>query len=170
MDHVKLDSEGGAHAAASNARFLTTTVAVGLGAFSMIGDSGGGDVGHTTAGGAGGYKLIGLAMGLAIRSQPFGMAMGAFGASRSIYANFVARGHDVVFPKNTAMEIGIASRPAGSAPPMTQQSASNNEDAPNPDETLRAAWSWLRQVSGDAAYENYLRPRGQGAQNGRIFG
>ncbi len=123
VDHVKLDSEGGAHAAASNARFLTTTVAVGLGAFSMIGDSGGGDIGHTSAGGAGGYKLIGLAMGLAIRSQPFGMAMGAFGASRSIYANFVARGHDVVFPKNTTMEIGIASRPAGSAPPMTQQSA-----------------------------------------------
>ena len=22
---------------------------------------------------------------------------------------------------------------------------------------LRGAWSWLRQVSGDAAYENYLR-------------
>jgi hypothetical protein len=121
VDHVRLDSEGGAHAAASNARFLTTTVAVGLGAFSMIGDSGGGDIGHTTAGGAGGYKVIGIAMGLAIRSQPFGMAMGAFGASRSIYANFVARGHDVVFPKNTTMEIGIASRPVGSAPAMTQQ-------------------------------------------------
>jgi hypothetical protein len=121
VDHVSLDSEGGAHAAASNARFLTTAVAVGLGAFSMIGDSGGGDVGHSTAGGAGGYKLIGIAMGLTIRSQPFGMAMGAFGASRSIYVNFVARGHDVVFPKNTTMEIGIASRPAGSAPPTTQE-------------------------------------------------
>jgi uncharacterized short protein YbdD (DUF466 family) len=24
-------------------------------------------------------------------------------------------------------------------------------------EALRHAWSWLRQVSGDAAYENYLR-------------
>jgi hypothetical protein len=121
VDHVSLDSEGGAHAAASNMRFLTTTVAVGLGAFSMIGDSGGGDIGHSTAGGAGGYKLIGIAMGLAIRSQPLGMAMGAFGASRSIYVNFVARGHDVVFPKNTTMEIGIASRPAGSTPVTTQE-------------------------------------------------
>lgn len=121
-DHVRLDSEGGAHAAASNARFLTTTVAVGLGAFSMIGDSGGGDVGHTSAGGAGGYKVIGLAMGLAIRSQPMGMALGAFGASRSIYANFMARGHDVVFPKNTAMEIGIATRTAGAAPAATERS------------------------------------------------
>ncbi len=24
---------------------------------------------------------------------------------------------------------------------------------------LRRAWSWLRQVSGDAAYDNYLRSR-----------
>jgi hypothetical protein len=96
---------------------LTTGISVGLGAFSMIGDSGGGDLSHQEAGGAGGYKLIGIAMAAAIRSQPFGMAMGAFGASRSIYANFIARGHDVVFPKNTAMVIGIGSRPrTGVAP------------------------------------------------------
>jgi hypothetical protein len=30
---------------------------------------------------------------------------------------------------------------------------------------LRAAWAWLRQVSGDAAYENYLRHASQGGQN-----
>lgn len=38
--------------------------------------------------------------------------MGAFGATRSIYVNFVARGHEVVFPKNTAMQIGVGTRPA----------------------------------------------------------
>jgi uncharacterized short protein YbdD (DUF466 family) len=27
----------------------------------------------------------------------------------------------------------------------------------NPMNALHAAWSWLRQVSGDAAYENYIR-------------
>jgi uncharacterized short protein YbdD (DUF466 family) len=32
--------------------------------------------------------------------------------------------------------------------------------------TLRAAWSWLRQVTGDAAYENYLRHARQGVQEG----
>jgi uncharacterized short protein YbdD (DUF466 family) len=32
--------------------------------------------------------------------------------------------------------------------------------------SLRAAWSWLRQVSGDAAYENYLRHARPGAQSG----
>jgi hypothetical protein len=111
-DNVRLDSEGGAHATSSPVRFLNAGLAVGLGAFSMIGDSGGGDIGHETAGGAGGYKLIGIALGAAIRSQPLGMAMGAFGATRSIYVNFVARGHEVVFPKNTAMQIAVGTRAA----------------------------------------------------------
>jgi hypothetical protein len=31
---------------------------------------------------------------------------------------------------------------------------------------LRGAWSWLRQVSGDAAYENYLRCKGTRAEIG----
>lgn len=115
-DHVSVDAEGGTHASEPNTRFLTTTLAVGLGAFAFIGDSGGGDLGHSTAGGAGGYKLIGIAVALAVRSQSFGMAMGAFGGARSIYTNFVARGHDVVFPKDTTMEIGVASGRAGTVP------------------------------------------------------
>jgi hypothetical protein len=49
---------------------------------------------------------------MGVRSQPFSMAMGAFGASRSIYVHFIARGRDVVFPKNTTMQIGIGPRPA----------------------------------------------------------
>jgi hypothetical protein len=81
-------------------------MAVGLGGASFLGDSFG-ETGPRTAGAAGGYKLIGIALGLAIHSQPFGMAMGAFGASRSIYGNFMARGHDVNFPKNTAMAIAL---------------------------------------------------------------
>jgi uncharacterized short protein YbdD (DUF466 family) len=28
---------------------------------------------------------------------------------------------------------------------------------------LQRAWNWLRQVSGDAAYENYLRSPGRSA-------
>jgi hypothetical protein len=123
---VKLDSEGGAHATSPGTRFLTTGLSVGLGGFSMIGDSGGGDLAHREAGTTGGYKLIGIALGVAIHSQPFGMAMGAFGASRSIYANFIARGREVVFPKNTAMAISIATRPraaASAGEPSDQESA-----------------------------------------------
>jgi hypothetical protein len=127
-EDLKLDAEGGAHATASPTRFLNTALSVGLGAFSVIGDSGGGDIAHREAGGAGGYKLIGIAMGAAIHSQPLGIAMGAFGASRSIYANFIARGRDVVLPKNTAMDISIGTRtppaaPAASAVPAETETA-----------------------------------------------
>lgn len=113
--NLNLDSEGGAEATPPKTRFLATSVAVGLGAISFLGDTLG-DTGPRAAGGATGYKLIGIALGLAIHSQEFGMAMGAYGGCRSIYVHFIARGHDVVFPKNTAMEIGISagpSKPAG---------------------------------------------------------
>jgi hypothetical protein len=53
---------------------------------------------------------VGFVIGFASRVQPLGLAMGAFGASRSMYVYFIVRGRDVVFPKNTAMETGIASR------------------------------------------------------------
>jgi hypothetical protein len=102
---LKLDSEGGAEAQTPKIRYLQTAIAVGLAAAST------GDEGFNRAeGGAGGFKLVGIALGAAVRSQPLGMAMGAVGASRSIYVHFLARGRDVVFPKNTAMEIGIGVR------------------------------------------------------------
>jgi type IV secretory pathway VirB10-like protein len=108
-DNVKLDSEGGAKATAPPTRFLTVGTSVALAGASFLGDSFG-ETGPRAAGGAGGYKLIGIALGLTVHSQPFGMAMGTFGAGRAIYANFIARGHDVVFPKNTAMALAIERR------------------------------------------------------------
>lgn len=119
--NLRLDSEGGAEATPPKTRFLATTVAVGLGAISFLGDTFG-DTGPRVAGGAGGYRLVGIAMGLSIHSQQFGMAMGAFGACKSIYTHFITRGHEVAFPKNTAMEIGIgthaeaAPKPADATP------------------------------------------------------
>jgi hypothetical protein len=117
-DDLKLDSEGGAEAQSPKTRYLQTGVSIGLAALSSAGD-GDGDIGNRAAGGAGGFKLIGIAIGLTVRSQPLGMAMGAFGASRSIYTHFISRGRDVVFPKNTAMAIGIGTRPAAPPKPAT---------------------------------------------------
>jgi len=121
-NNLKLDSEGGAHAAESNSRYLKTAVSVGLATVSF--GTGGDAVGDTTeraAGGAGGYKLIGIAMGVAIHSQPFGMALGAAGATHSVYVHFIARGREVVFPKNTTMQIGIGVRSPAPAKPVQQQ-------------------------------------------------
>jgi hypothetical protein len=116
-DNLKLDSEGGAEAQTPKTRYLQTGISIGLAALSASGD-GDGDIGNRTAGGAGGFKLIGIALGMGVRSQPLGIAMGTFGASRSIYTHFISRGRDVVFPKNTAMAIGISTRPAAPAKPV----------------------------------------------------
>ena len=116
---VKLDSEGGAQATSSKSRYAMTAVSVGLALASFGGDrdapGGGNPAGNTSnrvAGGAGGFKLIGIVLGASVHSRAFGAAMGAYGAGASVYAHFIARGHDVVFPKNTAMQIGVASVPA----------------------------------------------------------
>jgi hypothetical protein len=127
--NVKLDSEGGAEATNPKSRYLTTAVSVGLAAASGGGDDdrfkgGSGAAGDTTgrvAGGAGGFKLVGIALGLAVRSRALGRAMGVYGAGMSVYSNFMVRGREVVFPQNMAMDIGIGQR-ATTAPPGSPQS------------------------------------------------
>src|SRR5271156_5420349 len=118
-ENLKLDSEGGARAVSPRSRYLQTGIALGLAAVSAAGD-GDADVLNKSAGGANGFKLVGIAVGIAARSNPLGIAMGALGASRSVYIHFIARGRDVVFPENTAMQIGISVRPTPSAMVLPQ--------------------------------------------------
>jgi hypothetical protein len=59
--------------------------------------------------------LTGAVLGLAVKSTPVSMAFGAYGASMSIYTNFLSRGKDVVLPKDTPMEIGFGAPHAGAA-------------------------------------------------------
>jgi hypothetical protein len=44
------------------------------------------------------------------------MAMGAYGASISIYSHFIARGRELEFPKNTAMDVVIGTRASTLSP------------------------------------------------------
>ena len=121
-EDVTLDSEGGAEANSPKTRYLTTAVAVALAFVSARGDpdAHNGDVSGNTdsrvAGGAVGFKLVGIVMGVFVHSQPLGMAMGAYGASLSVYSHFIARGRDLVFPKNTAMEVAIGTRASATSP------------------------------------------------------
>jgi hypothetical protein len=125
---VKLDLEGGAKTNSPKSRYLTTGVSVGLAFVAARGDpdARNGDVSGNTnsrlAGGAGGFKLVGIAMGAFVHSQPLGMAMGAYGASMSVYSHFIARGRDLVFPKNTAMGIAMGTR-ASAKPPIVSKPA-----------------------------------------------
>jgi hypothetical protein len=132
MEHLELDSEGGAQATSPKTRYLHTAMAIGLAATSSGSDSdardGGGEAGNTSnrvAGGAGGFKLVGILMGAFVHSQPLGMAMGAVGASRSIYGNFLSQGREVVFPKNTAMDVSVGGNP----PPAVCRTPASGADA-----------------------------------------
>ncbi len=107
--NVQLDTEGGAKSTPSKTRYITTGISVGL---ALIGSGGKNDVGTAgpVAGGATGYKLIGIIVGAAYQNHTYAILMSAYGGGSSIYRNFLARGREIVFPKNTAMDIGFGNR------------------------------------------------------------
>ena len=122
--NVKLDSEGGAEATNSKTRYASMSLALGLAALGSSDRDGDGGGPGVTAGNSRGFRLVGMVTNALARSRTFGYATGAYGAGRSLYQNFLTRGHEVVFPKNTAMDIGIGTRPALDAPAASAQSAS----------------------------------------------
>ncbi len=111
--NVKLDSEGGAQATTPKTRYLATAVEIGLAGLAARGDpdaktaNPSGTTGSRMAGGIGGYKLVGALLGAFVQSRTFSYSMGAYGAGMSVYTHFIARGRDVIFPKDTAMQIGL---------------------------------------------------------------
>jgi len=58
--------------------------------------------------GVSGSGITGTLISLAAKSQPVSMAFAAYGAGTSVYNNFLSRGKDVVFIKNTPLEIGFS--------------------------------------------------------------
>src|SRR6202051_2616623 len=114
-DHMVLDEEGGARTTDSKTRYLSTGVAILLAAAASHTDSehgtvdNAGDPGVRTAAGGSGFRLVGALISLGAKSQPVSIALGVYGASSSVYTNFLSRGHEVVFPKDTPLEIGFGS-------------------------------------------------------------
>ena len=117
-EHLKLDAEGGAQVTTPRTRYLTTGIQVMLAAASaapdgdrgLHGGGGGGDVGGSAANGASGFRFVGMIVGLIARSRVLATGFGAYGAASSIYYHFLARGRDVVYPKDMAMVIGLGAR------------------------------------------------------------
>jgi len=110
-DHVKLDSEGGAEAYTPKTRYLSTGLSLAMATAAMLEhNDGAGQSQPEIGGGPEGFKLVGMILNFATKSPSLPMAMGAYAAGRSVYVNFIARGRDVVFPRNTLMELGIGSR------------------------------------------------------------
>ena len=115
-EHLKLDSEGGAQVTTPRTRYLTTGIQVMLAAASASPDhdaragGGGGDLGGSAANGASGFRFVGMAVGMLARSRVVASGFGAYGAANSIYYHFLARGRDVVYPKDMGMVIGLGTR------------------------------------------------------------
>jgi len=110
--HMQLDEEGGARTTDSKTRYLSSGLAVMLAAAASHTEVEHGTTemagpGVRTAAGGSGFRLTGALLSLVAKSTPVSVAIGAYGASMSIYANFLSRGHDVVLPKDTPLEIGF---------------------------------------------------------------
>ena len=123
--HLQLDAEGGAHAVTPKTNYVMPAIDVFLAATSLDLDEGrgihGGAVGHGAdyggAGIRGGASLgfVGAVASLLAHSRPVSAGFAFYGAGWAVYSHFVARGVDVVFPKNTPMEIRFGTHD-GSAP------------------------------------------------------
>jgi hypothetical protein len=112
---MRLDEEGGAHTTNSKTRYLSTGLAVAMAAVAARPDTErgvtdpGGDPAVRAGAGSSGLGLAGGLISLAAKSTPISVAFGVYGASSSVYANFLSRGHEVVFPKDTPLEIAFGS-------------------------------------------------------------
>jgi hypothetical protein len=116
-EHLSLDEEGGAQVTTPRTRYLTTAIQVALAAESAgPGDhdrgaaANRGDAGPGAANGASGFKLIGTLVGVLARSRVVTSGLGFYGAGMSVYSHFLARGRDVVYPKDMSMLIGLDTR------------------------------------------------------------
>lgn len=117
-ENLALDSEGGAQVKSPKTRYLTTGIAVMLAASSSHPDEDHGGIHGGAAGGGGGgalngasgFKLVGMLAAAFAHSQPVTAGFGAYGAARSVYGHFLARGRDVVYPKDMSMVLALGSR------------------------------------------------------------
>jgi hypothetical protein len=110
---LKIDDEGGVYASDSKTRYLSTGLTLLMAAAASRPDvehnttDAAGDPGVRAGAGLSGFGISGSLITLAARSEPVSIGFAAYGASYSLYRNFLSRGRDVVFAKNTPMEIGF---------------------------------------------------------------
>lgn len=129
VENISLDSEGGTKSTSPKKRYVFTGAAVALAVASYedsdVEDgvsSSSGNASQGATGGAVAFRLIGMVVGALVRSPSFSLGMGIFGAGRSAYSNFIARGRDVTFPKGTAVEVGF----------WLKENCDNSTHAPEP--------------------------------------
>jgi hypothetical protein len=130
-EHLKLDAEGGAQVTTPKTRYLTTGIAVMLAASQASpdrdagqGTPSAGEAASGAANGVSGFGFVGMIAGVAAHSRVVSAGLGSYGAAFAIYHHFLARGRDVVYPKDMAMVIGLGTRKDRTAAPATGTTAS----------------------------------------------
>lgn len=114
-EHLTLDSEGGAQVTTPRTRYLTTAISVALASSSLadhdrdtgIHGADSGEIGKGAASGGSGFRFLGSIIGAFSHSRVVGSGFGFYGAAISIYSHFLARGRDVVYPKDMSMAIEV---------------------------------------------------------------
>jgi hypothetical protein len=124
VGHLQLDSEGGAHAVTPKSNYVmpaidvflaTTSLDLDAGRHGLHGGGPGADYGGAGIRGGASLGLAGAVASMLAHSRPVSAGFAFYGAGWAVYSHFVARGVDVVFPKNTPMEIRFGTH-EGSAP------------------------------------------------------
>ncbi len=126
----KVDGEGGVKATDSKTRFIAAAASVLVARSAGQGDETrnashaitghGSNVGGNFLGGGMGFGLLGSAAAQA--SPNVGLALGYYGMAWNLYSTLIARGKEVTFEKNAAVDINFNARPS-----TTQTSANTNK-------------------------------------------
>jgi len=105
-ENITLDSEGGAQANADKGKYLDPLV-LGM----LAGNSLDADQNFVHAGVASnGFGLVGPIVAMAAITPAVTAGFAYYALSKSITRRWLMRGHEVVFPKNTRMELAVADR------------------------------------------------------------
>ncbi len=101
---LKLDAEGGVEPDSNKG--IMVPLALGMLATSALLDSDGGGLGHTAAA-SNGFGLITRLIAISTGSRTVGAVVGFAATGRTVYTRFIGHGRDVVFRRNSQVEIEV---------------------------------------------------------------
>lgn len=112
---LQMNSEGETRVADNKeSRVLRTAFSAAIANSTLDSDSGHAGATATSEnrpiGGLSGYKLVGLAIAFGARSPILSRTLGFWGTAQSVYLHFLARGQNLILPKNTPIEISFGQR------------------------------------------------------------
>jgi hypothetical protein len=112
--NIEVDSEGGVRARPDHNRFVAPLVLALLAAGAHDDDSGALQQGFASNG----LGVIARVVGFTANNRYLATGFGVYGFAKSIVRRFLVKGHEVEFPRDTAIEAQLSTRP----PPATNKS------------------------------------------------